>query len=118
MAHGTIEPDMRKCIDDCLTCYAACEETTAHCLSMGGKHADAHHITTLADCAKLCETAANFMLRMTHQHGAVCVVCADACDHCAESCEAIDDADATMKRCIDACRRCAASCRSMVGAHA
>lgn len=105
--------EMRQCIDECLRCYAVCVETKAHCISMGGKHAEASHIGALADCAKLCETSANLMLHNSELHGRVCGICADACERCAESCEQVDRNDEVMRRCVEECRRCAESCRRM-----
>lgn len=116
MPHATVHglnQEMRTCIDECLRCYAACEETKSHCVMMGGKHVEAQHLNALADCAKACETSANFMLRMSDLHPQVCGICADACDRCARSCEEVDRTDETMQRCIEACRRCAESCRRM-----
>jgi hypothetical protein len=40
-------------------------------------------------------------------------VCADACERCVESCDALDGDE--MKRCAEICRRCAESCREMAG---
>jgi hypothetical protein len=76
MSHH-LSDEMRQCISDCLECYAACVECKSHCLSMGGKHADSAHIGALSDCAMLCETAANFMLRSSAMHHDVCQLCAD-----------------------------------------
>ena len=112
MSHQLTE-EMRSCISECLDCYASCVETKSHCTSMGGKHAEPMHLNALADCAKLCETAADFMLRSSPQHAEVCGVCAEACERCAESCEKIGGNDATMKKCAEQCRRCAELCRSM-----
>lgn len=114
MSHQ-LSQEMRACADMCLDCYAACVETTSHCIAMGGGHAEPRHVSSLADCASLCEASANFMLRSSEMHTDVCGLCADACDACADSCERIGDADETMQRCIDACRRCAESCRQMAG---
>ena len=118
MAHATeqmISREMRVCIENCLECYAICEETKAHCLAMGGKHAELAHIRTLADCARLCETSANMMLRGSEFHGRVCEICAEACDRCAASCEQIGGNDEIMLQCVQVCRRCAASCKEMAG---
>ena len=105
--------EMRACVAACLDCYGVCVECKAHCIEMGGKHASSAHLGALADCAMLCETSANFMLRSSELHGSVCGVCADACDRCAESCERLGGDDAMMRRCAEACRRCAKSCREM-----
>lgn len=108
-----ISQDMRSCIDACLACYRDCLETKAHCTEMGGKHAGPEHLGALADCAVLCETSANFMLRSSQLHAQVCGVCAEACERCADSCERLAGDDQTIRRCAQTCRRCAESCRAM-----
>jgi hypothetical protein len=112
MSHVT--EHMRHCIDECLRCYSVCEETMTHYLQKGGKHAEANHIRTLADCAAICAASAGFMLRGSDLHPRTCDVCAEACDRCAQSCEAMAD-DEMMKRCAEVCRSCAKSCREMAG---
>ena len=111
MVHVESNAAMRSCIDACQSCHEVCVETITHCLSMGGEHVEAEHMRTLADCAQICATSADFMLRGSSSHPDVCDVCADICDECAESCEALKGAE--MKRCADQCRRCAESCREM-----
>jgi hypothetical protein len=125
MAHLTSKPAdghsasakaaMDECIQNCLDCHSICLQTVAHCLSMGGMHADAHHIALLLDCAEICQTSANFMLRGSHLHNLTCGVCAEVCTACAESCEQMAD-DQQMRACAEQCRRCARTCREM--AHA
>ncbi|HEU5088851.1 MAG TPA: four-helix bundle copper-binding protein [Roseiflexaceae bacterium] len=104
---------MQECIDNCKECHAICVATTVHCLEMGGKHAQAAHIRTLLDCAQICATSADFMLRSSPFHAQTCGVCADVCEACATECERMAGNDEQMRRCADMCRRCAASCRSM-----
>lgn len=116
MPHTRSE-SLQRCIDECQSCHEICVETTAHCLSQGGRHAEAHHISTLLDCAEICATSANFMLRDSRFHGRTCEVCAQVCDACAKSCEAAGDDD-MMRRCAEECRRCAESCRQMARAAA
>lgn len=108
-----ISTEMRECIDNCLSCYSICEETKAHCIKLGGRHVEPEHLATLADCARLCEISANFMLRQSELYGEICRICADACDRCAKSCEQVDRNDELMQRCADECRKCAESCRQM-----
>lgn len=105
---------MQQCIDECLGCHRVCLETTAHCLRQGGRHAEASHIGLLQDCAQICQTSADFMLRGSELHARTCGVCAEVCERCAESCARLGG-DTQMKACEDACRRCAASCREMAG---
>lgn len=111
MAHARTG-EMQECIDNCTRCHAICVETLDHCLQKGGRHAEAGHIRLLADCAQICATSADFMLRGSDLHGRTCGVCAEACERCAESCERLADDD-MMRRCAEECRRCAESCRKM-----
>jgi hypothetical protein len=111
MAH--VSEEMRNCINECLSCHAVCMETIAHCLTEGGAHADPRHIGLLQDCAQICITSADYMLRGSEHHGETCGTCAIVCESCADSCESMAEGDDFMRRCADACRRCAESCRQM-----
>jgi hypothetical protein len=104
---------MRQCIEHCLDCHAICTETMAHCLQLGGDHASADHIRLLADCAQICATSADFMLRMSPMHHSTCGICAEVCRQCATDCERLAGGDEMMRRCAKACRRCAESCERM-----
>ncbi len=108
-----VSQDMRTCIQNCTDCHRICTETAAHCLQMGGKHAEANHVRLLLDCAQVCATSADFMSRGSQFHHDVCRVCADVCAKCAEDCARMGQDDRAMQECADACRRCAESCRSM-----
>lgn len=103
---------MQECIDNCSQCHAICVETATHCLEKGGKHADPRHIRMLMDCAQICATSADFMLRGSDLHSLTCGVCAEACSRCADECERMGEDD-MMRRCAEACRRCVDSCRQM-----
>ena len=106
--------DMQECINHCLECHRVCEETAAYCLQMGGKHVEPAHLRLMRDCAQICITSADFMLRGSNLHPQVCGVCAETCMRCAESCEKFSD-DTQMEACAETCRRCAESCREMAG---
>jgi hypothetical protein len=114
MSH--ITSDVRACLEACQSCHEVCLETLTHCLARGGEHAEASHIRALLDCAQICATSADFMLRGSPRHGSVCDVCADACTECAASCGKLDGAE--MQRCAEECRECAAQCRVMAKVHA
>ena len=116
MAHQTtLQPtrEMQGCIDECLRCHSVCVQTVMHCLELGGKHADPGHIGLLEDCAEICQTSANFMLRGSERHQLTCRVCADVCRACAEACERLAGGDQLMQQCAEACRRCQESCERM-----
>ena len=110
--HSRIDEKMRACIAECHNCHNSCTETVTHCLDMGGDHAKPRHIRLLLDCAEICQTSANFMLRVSAFHGQTCGVCAEVCERCAEDCERFGD-DPMMQQCAEACRSCAQSCHEM-----
>ena len=96
-------------------CHDMCLTTLSHCLQEGGKHAQADHITLLLDCAEICQTSADFILRNSDFHARTCGVCAEVCEHCAEDCERLANGDPIMRDCAHICRRCAESCREVAG---
>ena len=110
--HQTMKAEMQRCIQACTNCHAVCLETVTHCLEVGGQHAEVAHIRLLLDCANICQTSADFMLRGSELHGRICAVCAEVCERCAQACERMGD-DAQMQTCAQACRSCAESCRHM-----
>lgn len=106
--------DLASCIEACSTCHRVCLAAMSECLKQGGEHADAAHLRLLVDCAEICGTSANFMLRRSDLHPVICAACAEICERCAESCATLDSE--TMQHCAEVCRACAASCRTMSGA--
>lgn len=104
---------MQQCIQNCEDCHMICMRTVQHCLSMGGQHADPNHIVLMLDCADICRTSADFMLRSSPRHTQVCGLCAQTCDQCAMDCERIAGGDSMMMDCVRCCRECAAACRQM-----
>jgi hypothetical protein len=104
------DPAMRACIDNCLSCYRICLETsTNHCLAVGGQHVEKEHFKLMAACAEICRTSAAIMLIDIEQHKEVCAACAVICAACAKSCDEIGD----MDLCVAACQTCAISCQEM-----
>ena len=103
---------MDDCIDWCTSCHDICLQTVNYCLAMGGEHSTPEHIRLLLDCAEICQTSANFMLRSSELHGVTCAACAEICDRCAAACERFEG-DEIMQACAEACRGCAQSCREM-----
>ena len=102
---------MDACIAACSECHQVCLATIAHCLKMGGKHALPAHIRLLLDCAQICQTSADFMVRTSPHHGLTCGACAEICRACARSCRELDGPE--MQRCAEVCARCADSCEEM-----
>lgn len=119
MVHQTathLTRELQECIDECQHCHATCVATISHCLELGGKHAEREHISLLADCAQICQTSADFMLRGSRHHGRACAICPELCRVCADDCERIDPKDQMMRECAEACRRCASFCDRMAQA--
>jgi hypothetical protein len=103
---------VQRCIKECLGCHSLCLETLTYCLQQDGRHSEKDHIRLLIDCAEVCQTSANFMLRGSPLHPRSCGLCAEVCERCAEDCAKFGG-DAQMQACADSCRRCAESCRKM-----
>ncbi len=82
-----MDTGMQQCIEECQTCHSVCLATVPHCLQMGSQHAEPRHIGLLLDCAEICQTSANFMLRGSDLHMRTCAVCAEVCEQCAQDCE-------------------------------
>ena len=68
--------DMQRYIDECESCHDICLQVVVYCLRQGGRHAEVGHITTVLDCADMCATSANFMLRESTMQRRTCEVCA------------------------------------------
>ena len=109
-----IAPVVRQCIDECVRCNEVCLSTIPYCLEQGGHHAAEAHIVLLQDCATICRTSADFMLRGSDEHPRICAACAAICRRCADECDQFDDD--VMSACAEECRRCAESCERMATA--
>jgi hypothetical protein len=116
MAHPeppTVSHDLQHCIDLSVACHNACLSTAMHCLDVGGKHAESGHISLMLDCAELCQMTADFLMRGSERHAAVCAVCADVCRSCAEECSQLGPDDQQMQHCAKASQLCARACERM-----
>ena len=110
MANGA---EVRECLEDSFDCLQTCTETMIKCLAMGGKYARPEHVNLLLDCARICNTNADFILRNSIYFPQICGMTADICDECADNCDRFDDD--FMRECANVCRHCAESCREMAG---
>ncbi len=105
-----MESPFQENIKACLDCHSTClRMAMTYCLERGGRHVEQKHLRLMLNCAELCQTSANFMLSDSPMHGRVCLICAEACEACAKSCEQVGD----MRECVEQCQSCAKSCRSM-----
>lgn len=108
-----LNTEMQGCIDNCLECHAICERTAIHCLGLGGEHASASHQTIMRDCAQICATCVDFMIRKSSMHRSTCSACAAICARCEQDCRRLAGGDEQMLKCADACARCSDSCRAI-----
>ena len=107
------DDEIGKCIELCQDCHALCTQTVGHCLKLGGRHAAPDHIRMLLDCAEICETTAQYLLRGSSLHERMCGLCAEVCGQCADNCAQVAGDDQMVKQCAEMCRRCAGSCERM-----
>ena len=107
-----INEKMQECIENCEDCHRACVTTFAHCLRQGDEHFAPDPIRLLQDCAQICATSADFLLRGSDLHNRTCLICAEVCERCADECDRFPS-DRTVQQCAEACRTCAESCRRM-----
>lgn len=107
--------ELLACIAECSTCHDVCEETITHSLRSGGDFADTELVRALIDCAQICQTSADFMLRSSTSYKLVCDVCAQVCAACADECERFEHDD-WMRTCAQTLRSCTTACQKMAGA--
>ena len=115
--HDEMHDDMDECIEACLQAHVVCTMTAQYCLAQGGEHAAVDHVGLMLDCAEICQTSANFMIRGSPYHTLTCNACAELCRSCAESCRDLGE-DEHMQSCAEICDRCAELCEKMAGAAA
>lgn len=108
-----MDEEMKKCIQHCRDCHAMCTQTIAHCLRLGGRHATPDHIRLMLDCAQMCATSADYMVRESPFHDRICRLCSELCKECAKDCQEVAGDDQMVKECLEMCRKCAASCERM-----
>lgn len=99
------------CIEACVRCWIACESCASACLGEENVAKMVDCIRTDLDCAAACRAAIEAMVRNSDQAAALCRLCADACERCAEECGRHDHDH--CQRCAEACRQCAEECRKM-----
>lgn len=111
-AHEHEHDAMQECIEECLNCHAVCTMTLQHCLATGGERAEVNLVGILLDCAEICQTSANFMLRGSPYHVITCASCAELCRACEEACRSVAS-DEQLGHCAEVCASCAESCDRM-----
>ena len=102
-----------ECADMCARSQRMCLETARYCLERAGSRPDfAALAVLLSDCAEICQTTADSLVRRSALHSILCDACARACVACALECAKLPQ-DEQLRRCAATCRECATSCEGM-----
>lgn len=101
----------KKCIDACNSCMQACEQCLTACLKEPDAAQRGRCVQLLRDCADICALASRVMSRGSDFAGAICRVCAEICEACAQECGRFQDEH--CQECARACSACAEECRRM-----
>lgn len=112
-AHMSAFMDCAKACDDCAR---ICNLCAAHCTKMAvdGKKEHLATVRTCVDCASICKSASEIVIKSGPFSDLICTACADACKRCGDACEKHADHDPIMKQCAAECRRCEKACRMMM----
>jgi len=106
--------DYQECITACQQCAAACDYCASACLHEEDVNEMSKCIQLDIECAVVCRTAAQLMSLGSEHANAICQLCADICNACADECGKHDMAH--CRRCAEACHACAQECASMAAA--
>jgi len=102
---------MDDCIDLCMKSHRVCLDAASRLSQQAATPALRQLVILLSDCAELCGTTANSMVRGSPLHPLVCRACAEACELCAKQCR--EQANDNLLNCSGTCEKCAAGCRQM-----
>ncbi|WP_377369060.1 four-helix bundle copper-binding protein [Phenylobacterium ferrooxidans] len=103
---------MDDCVTLCVASHRSCLTSARHVLEQPQLNAPAELVALLQDCAELCQTTANSMVRGAPTHTLLCGACADLCAACAQACDAYKN-DTVLTLCAVTCRDCGAACGHM-----
>lgn len=103
----------QKCIDACAKCAQACYECFKACINEPDVGARETCISTLVECAMICQQAVAFMSMEACYSKDLCKLCATICDKCAQECKMFKDDH--CQKCAQVCQACATECKQMAG---
>jgi hypothetical protein len=101
----------KACIDACLHCAAICDHCALSCTTEKDIHMMARCIQLDMECSAICYAAAKLMSLDSEKAMAICDLCADICEACANECGLHDNDH--CRQCKEACLACAKECRDM-----
>jgi len=102
------------CIHACLECAAICDFCASACLKEANVNEMARCIQLDMECAAICRTTAQFMSMESEHANAICQLCTDICNACAEECNKHNMDHCRI--CAELCYHCAEECANMAAA--
>jgi hypothetical protein len=111
--HTKMGEHMSQSIELSQECHNTCVEVLSYSLQSSTEYLPETTLRLLRDCAEICQTNANFLLRSSEFHAQICGVCAEICGKCATTLEQFTD-DSRLQQCADICQRCAEACQVMM----
>lgn len=94
-------------------CAAACNNCLISCLDEEDVHMMSQCIKLDIDCARICQTTADFISRKSDYTGHLIKECIEICTNCVKECAKHDMEH--CKRCAEACKNCAEVCKAYEG---
>ena len=104
-------PAYQVCINACLHCAALCNHCALSCTTEEDIKMMARCIQLDMECAAICYATANLMSLDSEKAIAICGICADVCEACANECRLHDNE--YCRQCANACTACAAECKNI-----
>ncbi len=105
---------MDACIEACLQAHVVCTMTAQYAMLQGSQRIPVEVAGLLLDCAQICQTSADFMLRGSPYHEVTCGACAVLSRACAEACRSVQGEE-ELAHCAEVCDECASLCAQMAG---
>jgi hypothetical protein len=100
----------KEIVDVLLECAATCEWCADQCLNEDQLKKLIDCIRTDRDCATICRSSAELLIRDSKYSAQVIDICEQVCRDCAEECEKHEHDH--CRACADACRRCEEVCKN------
>jgi hypothetical protein len=104
-----------KVIQSGLECAQACDVCASQALSEIEPGSLSRAIRLAMDCAEICLENVRLIRRDSELQVAMCHLCMEACDLCAEECRRHARSVDVCRMCAEACERCSEACKSMAG---
>ena len=103
-----LEPETKTCVAALQACHATCLQfATFDCMQGNYPRVGPNQFRLMLDCAELCQTAANFLIRDSDHYLRVCREALVICEDLASDCRKFPGMEAILA----ACDECVSACR-------